>query len=91
MAHTTSETIVVSEPLCPVPGTPEWSNLNLQRVALTRKKNREGLTPEENAEFEQFQSLFRKALEIHYPAAVDDDHLEQIEARVMKTAETEPE
>jgi len=51
----------------PAVGTPEWGRMNQRRAALIRKKNRQGLSPEEQAEYERLQRLSREALEAQFP------------------------
>ena len=43
----------------PAVGTPEWGLMNQRRAELIRKKNRQGLSPEEQAEYERLQRLSR--------------------------------
>src|SRR5256885_675440 len=40
----------------PIPGTEEWGRMNQRRAALIHKKNREGLSAEEKAEYEWLQN-----------------------------------
>ena len=56
---------------------------NRRRAELIRKKNREGLSPDERAEYEKLQSLSQAALERAFPAStVGDEALARIEARL---------
>jgi hypothetical protein len=51
----------------PIIGTPEWGQMNRRRAELIRKKNRQGLSPEELVEYERLQRLSHEALEAHFP------------------------
>lgn len=48
-------------------GTPEWSRMNQRRAELIRKKNRQGLSPDEQVEYERLQRLSHKTLETRFP------------------------
>jgi hypothetical protein len=50
----------------PALGTPEWSRMNQRRAELIRKKNRQGLSPDEQVEYERLQRLSHEALEAHF-------------------------
>jgi hypothetical protein len=68
----TSETAVRSEEKdvdndFPVPGTPEWGRMNRRRGELIRKKNRQGLSPDELTEYERLQRLSHETLEAQFP------------------------
>jgi hypothetical protein len=70
----------------PQVGTKEWGTMNRRRAELIRKKNREGLTPEENTEYQRLQQLSQAALERAFPAkSVDRERLDRLEAQ-LKTA-----
>ena len=72
----------------PAVNTEEWGRMNRRRGELIRKKSREGLTPEEQKEYERRQQLSRAALEEAFPAPDgEEDRLEQLEARLRATAE----
>lgn len=47
--------------------SPEWDALNGRRMQLIRKKNREGLGPDEQAEFEWLQATARRLVEAVQP------------------------
>jgi hypothetical protein len=51
----------------PAVGTPEWGRMNQRRAELIRKKNRQGLTPEEQIEYDRLQRLSEAALEERFP------------------------
>jgi mRNA-degrading endonuclease RelE of RelBE toxin-antitoxin system len=59
------ELIVNSE--FPAVGTPEWGRMNQRRAELIRKKNRKGLSSEEQIEHERLQRLSHDALETQFP------------------------
>ena len=48
-------------------GSPEWDRLTARRAELIYKKNREGLTDAECAEFEHLQQLSRAAVARAFP------------------------
>jgi GNAT superfamily N-acetyltransferase len=50
------------------PGTEAWGLMNRRRAELIRKKNREGLSNEERAEYEALQRQVQRTLERKYPA-----------------------
>jgi hypothetical protein len=54
----------------PAIGTPEWGQMNRTRADLIQKKNRQGLTTEEQAEYERLQRLSHEALEAQFPRPV---------------------
>ena len=59
------------------------ADTNRRRAELIRKKNREGLAPDEVAEYEKLQSLSQAALERAFPAStVGDEALARLEARL---------
>jgi len=63
----------------PAIGTREWGLMNRRRAALIRKKNRQGLTIDENAEFERLQLLCFSALEQSTPGPlIDEDGLRRL-------------
>ena len=63
--------------------TPASADTNRRRAELIRKKNREGLAPDELAEYEKLQSLSQAALERAFPAStVGDEALARLEARL---------
>lgn len=51
----------------PASGTPEWGQMNRRRAELIRKKNRRGLSPDEQIEYERLQRLSHEALEAQFP------------------------
>jgi hypothetical protein len=51
----------------PAVGTPEWGQMNQRRAQLIRKKNRQGLSPDEQVEYERLQALSHEALETNFP------------------------
>ena len=60
-------------------GTEEWSLMNRRRSELIHKKNRQGLTPDEQAEFERLQRLCLSAIRERFPPpAIDEDGLERL-------------
>lgn len=44
------------------PNTKEWDDTNNRRAVLIHKKNREGLTPDEEIEFNNLQNAIRATL-----------------------------
>jgi hypothetical protein len=56
----------------PAVGTEEWGLMNRRRAELIRKKNRQGLTADERAEFEGFQHLCFSAAEVTARAGFSD-------------------
>jgi hypothetical protein len=63
----------------PAIGTEEWSLMNGRRSELIRKKNRQGLTAEEQLEFERLQRLYFAAIDERFPPpVVDEDGLERL-------------
>jgi hypothetical protein len=56
----------------PAIGTGEWGLMNRRRSELIRKKNRQGLTAEERAEFERLQRLCFAAIDERFPRPVVD-------------------
>ena len=70
----------------PEPGTEAWAGMNRRRAELIRKKNRGGIAPDEQAEYERLQRLTQVALERTFPApTVGDEALARIEARLAAT------
>jgi hypothetical protein len=51
----------------PAIGTSEWGLMNRRRAELIHKKHRQGLTPEEQTEYERLQALSRAALDQSFP------------------------
>jgi hypothetical protein len=51
----------------PAVGTSKWGQMNRRRAELIRKKNRKGLSPEEQLEYERLQRLSHEALETEFP------------------------
>jgi hypothetical protein len=51
----------------PAVGTPEWGRMNQRRAELIRKMNRQGLSPDEQVEYERLQRLSHEALEACFP------------------------
>jgi hypothetical protein len=63
----------------PAIGTEEWGVMNRRRSELIRKKNRQGLTAEERAEFERLQRLCFAAIDERFPPpVVDEDGLKRL-------------
>ncbi len=63
----------------PAPGTEKWGLMNRRRSELIHKKNRQGLTAEEQAEFERLQRLCFAAIEEKFPPpVVDEDGLKRL-------------
>ena len=52
-------------------GSPEWDVLTERRAALIRKKNHEGLSDHEWAEYERLQMGSRASIEAAFPPCVD--------------------
>ena len=48
-------------------GSPEWDVLTERRAALIRKKNHEGLSDHEWAEYERLQMVSRASIEAAFP------------------------
>ena len=72
----------------PEPGTEAWAVMNRKRAELIRKKNRAGLAPDEQAEYERLQRLSQAALERAFPApTVGDEELARIKARLESSSE----
>ena len=69
----------VADDSFPAVGTREWGLMNRRRAALIRKKNRQGLTDDERAEFERLQRLCFSALEQSSPGpTIDEDGLRRL-------------
>lgn len=69
----------VTEGPFPTIGTKEWGLMNRRRDHLIRKKNRLGLTAEEQVEFERLQRLCFAAIEGKFPRPViDEDGLRRL-------------
>ncbi len=69
----------VADDAFPAVGTREWGLMNQRRAALIRKKNRQGLTADENGEFERLQHLCFSALEQSTPGPIiDEDGLRRL-------------
>jgi hypothetical protein len=67
----------------PAIGSEAWGQMNQRRAELIRKKNRQGLTPEEQGEYERLQSRSRAALQAAFPSpSADDERLDKLEARL---------
>jgi GNAT superfamily N-acetyltransferase len=83
-SHTGPQTPAVAaneEDSLPTPGTEAWAAMNRRRADLIRKKNRGGLSPEEQLEYLKLQHLSQAALERAFPAPTGvDDELARIEA-----------
>ena len=63
----------------PVVGAEEWGLMNRRRSEAIRKKNRQGLTANERAEFERLQHLCLSAIrEKLPPPVVDEDGLRRL-------------
>jgi hypothetical protein len=63
----------------PTIGTEEWGLMNRRRSELIRKKYRQGLTAEEQAEFERLQRLCFSAIREKFPSPpVDEDGLKRL-------------
>jgi hypothetical protein len=63
----------------PAIGTEEWGLMNRRRSELIRKKYRQGLTAEEQAEFERLQRLCFAAIDERFPRpVVDEDGLKRL-------------
>jgi hypothetical protein len=63
----------------PAVGTEEWGLMNQRRSELIRKKNRQGLTADERAEFERLQYLCLSAIREKFPPpVVDEDGLKRL-------------
>jgi len=80
---------LASVPEFPAVGTDAWGLMNRGRAELIRKKNRQGLTVEEEAaEYERLQGLSQSALEKAFPGApVDEARLDRMEARLRTASE----
>jgi hypothetical protein len=62
--------------------------MNVRRAALIRKKNREGLDPDEMREYEHLQRLSRVALQKAYPAPITgEEELKRVMAQVKVTTD----
>jgi hypothetical protein len=63
----------------PAVGTEEWGVMNRRRSELIRKKNRQGLTAEERAEFERLQRLCFAAIDERFPPPpIDEEGLKRL-------------
>jgi hypothetical protein len=63
----------------PAVGTERWGLMNRRRSELIRKKNRQGLTADERAEFERLQRLCLSAIREKFPPPVaDEDGLKRL-------------
>ena len=54
-------------------GTEEWGAMNRRRSELIHKKNRQGLTADERAEFERLQRLCFAAIDERFPPPIVDE------------------
>jgi GNAT superfamily N-acetyltransferase len=73
-------TVARAEEGFPEPGTAAWGQMNRRRGELIRKKNREGLSNEERAEYETLQRHVQATLERRHPApSVWGEKIAQIE------------
>jgi GNAT superfamily N-acetyltransferase len=76
----------------PAVGTERWGIMNRKRAELIRKKNRQGLTPEEQREYERLQRLSQAALEQAFPPPpAEEERLKQLEARLRTAPEASSE
>jgi GNAT superfamily N-acetyltransferase len=65
-------------------GTEAWRQMNKRRGELIRKKNREGLDPNELAEHEELQQRSQAALERAFPAPmIGEEELERAKAQLV--------
>jgi hypothetical protein len=54
--------------------TEAWSQMNRRRTELIRKKNREGLSGEDQREYDGLQALSYAAIQERFPAPPLDEH-----------------
>ena len=67
----------------PEVNTPEWDVMNRRRFELIQKKHREGLSPEEQAEYERLQGRTAAALAKAFPPdAAFSERLARIQTRL---------
>jgi dephospho-CoA kinase len=67
----------------------DWEQKNTRRIQLARKKNREGLTALELAEFDQLQTTYSDYLDAKFPRTpLDVNRLDEIEARLRARAKS---
>jgi GNAT superfamily N-acetyltransferase len=70
-------------------GTKAWDELTQRRAELIYKKNRNGLTDEERAEFEQLQTRSREAIARTFPASSElADRLAALEKKLALTEDS---
>ncbi|MGH7173031.1 MAG: GNAT family N-acetyltransferase [Gemmataceae bacterium] len=76
----------------PEPGTKAWGELNRRRGELIRKKNREGLTAEEQVEYERLQREVQATLKRkHHAPDIWEKRIAEIEQRLKTEKGAEPE
>lgn len=72
-------------------GTEAWGEMNLRRVALIHKKNREGLSQVERMEYDRLQQLTEEALEKAFPPSLPfAERLDRLEEKLRGQSETTP-
>ena len=81
----------VAPPKTPlIVGTEKWDRLNHRRGELIFKQIRQGLTPQEEEEFQQLQRMCLAALEKAFPAPpLDEARLKRLEEK-LRAAEASP-
>jgi hypothetical protein len=79
-----------AERFCDLIGTEAWGEMNRRRMELIRRKNREGLSGEDQREYEGLQALSYAALQERFPAPpLDEQRLLILKARSAGKAEPE--
>ncbi len=69
------------ERFCDLIGTEAWGEMNRRRMVLIRKKNREGLSGEDQREYEGLQALSYAALQERFPVPpLDEQRLSTLKA-----------
>ena len=66
-------TEAATQPDFPAPGTAAWGVMNRRRAELIHKKNREGLSPEEQDEYDRLQRGSQIALEEAFPGTAAEE------------------
>ena len=79
---------------CAAPATlasAEWHQKNARRFELIQKKNRQGLSPQELAEFEQLQAEAFDLVRVAFsPPPFDVERLDRIEQRLASAPPSRP-
>ena len=89
--ETAQTPLVAASTIFPVPGTPEWRELNHRRAELIDKENDGLLTDAEREEYEYLQQAFFTAVTKANPLpTLDFEHLEKLRCKLEATPEQQP-